>query len=116
MLPNRPGPRLVLAMSQFQAGAATEALHSLAVAVRGYNWKSGRPTTITRLGKSRPPPRGGGPDSAAAVLSFSKDNTSRRTTTSDLPFWAWRNRESCTKSRLGFMPMLSPAILSWRTS
>jgi serine/threonine-protein kinase len=37
-LPNRAGPRLVLAMAQFQSGAATEARANLATAVAAYNW------------------------------------------------------------------------------
>jgi serine/threonine-protein kinase len=39
-LPNRPGPRLVLAMAQFQAGSAEEARKTLAAAVSAYNWKA----------------------------------------------------------------------------
>jgi serine/threonine-protein kinase len=39
LLPNRPGPRLVLAMAQFQSGSAKEARKTLAAAVRAYNWK-----------------------------------------------------------------------------
>src|SRR5207302_1825800 len=38
-LPSRPGPRLVLAMSQFQSGSPKEARQSLAHAVLVYNWK-----------------------------------------------------------------------------
>jgi eukaryotic-like serine/threonine-protein kinase len=37
-LPNRAGPRLVLAMAQFQSGSEIEARKTLATAVRGYNW------------------------------------------------------------------------------
>ena len=44
-LPNRPGPRLVLAMAQFQSGSAEEARQSLAVAVRDYNWNESSPAT-----------------------------------------------------------------------
>jgi serine/threonine-protein kinase len=40
LLPNRPGPRLVLAMAQFQSGSTDEARTTLAAAVRDYNWKS----------------------------------------------------------------------------
>jgi serine/threonine-protein kinase len=40
LLPSRAGPRLVLAMAQFQAGAPKEARQTLAAAVRAYNWKS----------------------------------------------------------------------------
>jgi serine/threonine-protein kinase len=39
LLPNRAGPRLALAMAQFQSGAPKEARHTLAAAVRAYNWK-----------------------------------------------------------------------------
>src|SRR5262249_54772701 len=39
LLPNHPGPRLALAIAQFQAGKVEEARRSLAVAVRAYNWK-----------------------------------------------------------------------------
>jgi serine/threonine-protein kinase len=39
LLPNRPGPRLVLAMAQFQSGSEQEARKTLAAAVRVYNWK-----------------------------------------------------------------------------
>jgi serine/threonine-protein kinase len=39
LLPNRPGPRLVLAMAQFQSGSKNEGLKTLATAVRSYNWK-----------------------------------------------------------------------------
>ncbi len=37
-LPNRPGPRLVLALAQFQSGSPKEARKTLAAAVRAYNW------------------------------------------------------------------------------
>jgi serine/threonine-protein kinase len=37
-LPNRAGPRLVLAMAQFQSGSAAEARKTLAAAVRTYDW------------------------------------------------------------------------------
>jgi serine/threonine-protein kinase len=37
-LPNRPAPRLVLAMAQFQAGLTTEARRTMAAAIRCYNW------------------------------------------------------------------------------
>jgi serine/threonine-protein kinase len=40
LLPNRAGPRLTLAMAQFQSGSQKEARHTLAAAVRAYNWKS----------------------------------------------------------------------------
>ena len=36
-LPNRAGPRLVLAMAQFQSGSTNEARKTLAAAVRGFN-------------------------------------------------------------------------------
>jgi serine/threonine-protein kinase len=39
LLPNRPGPRLVLAMAQFQSGSKKEALKTLAAAIQSYNWK-----------------------------------------------------------------------------
>jgi serine/threonine-protein kinase len=39
LLPNRAGPRLVLAMAQCQSGSPKEARQTLAVAVRAYNWK-----------------------------------------------------------------------------
>jgi serine/threonine-protein kinase len=38
-LPNRAGPRIVLAMAQFQSGLVTEARPTLAAAVSSYNWK-----------------------------------------------------------------------------
>ncbi|HSZ58214.1 MAG TPA: protein kinase [Tepidisphaeraceae bacterium] len=38
-LPNRPGPRLVLAMAQFQSGDAHQGRRSLAAAVCKYNWE-----------------------------------------------------------------------------
>jgi serine/threonine-protein kinase len=41
-LPNRPGAGLVLAMAQFQSGAAKEARKTLAAAVRGYNWEESK--------------------------------------------------------------------------
>jgi tetratricopeptide (TPR) repeat protein len=40
LLPNRPGPRLVLAMAQFQSGSKDESLKTLARAIRSYNWKT----------------------------------------------------------------------------
>jgi serine/threonine-protein kinase len=50
-LPNRAGPRLALAMAQFQSGRAIEARKTLASAVRAYDWdelrgasKSDQPT------------------------------------------------------------------------
>jgi serine/threonine-protein kinase len=39
LLPNRPGPRLVLAMAQFQSGSKNESVKTLARAIRSYNWK-----------------------------------------------------------------------------
>jgi tetratricopeptide (TPR) repeat protein len=39
-LPHRSGPRLALAMAQFQAGATGEARKTLAAAVRAYNWNA----------------------------------------------------------------------------
>lgn len=39
-LPNRPGPRLVLSMAQFQSGSTTEASQALATAVVNYNWNA----------------------------------------------------------------------------
>jgi serine/threonine-protein kinase len=47
-LPNRPGPRLVLAMAQSQVGSAEEARETLAAAVSAYDWKASQadhPTT-----------------------------------------------------------------------
>lgn len=38
-LPNRPGPRLALAMALFRTGATTEARRTLATAVAAYAWK-----------------------------------------------------------------------------
>jgi serine/threonine-protein kinase len=40
LLPNRAGPRLALAMAQFQSGSPKEARRTLAAAVRAYNWKT----------------------------------------------------------------------------
>jgi eukaryotic-like serine/threonine-protein kinase len=40
LLPNRAGPRLALAMAQFQSGAPKDARRTLASAVRAYNWKA----------------------------------------------------------------------------
>ena len=37
-LPNRAGPRLALAMAQFQSGSPIQARKTLAAAVRAYNW------------------------------------------------------------------------------
>jgi serine/threonine-protein kinase len=39
-LPNRPGPRLVLAMAEFRNGAPADARRNLATAVSSYNWKA----------------------------------------------------------------------------
>jgi serine/threonine-protein kinase len=39
LLPNRAGPRLVLAMAQFQSGTPKVARQTLAAAMRAYNWK-----------------------------------------------------------------------------
>jgi serine/threonine-protein kinase len=41
-LPNRPGPRLALAMAQFQSGRAIEARKTLAAAVLAYDWDEPR--------------------------------------------------------------------------
>jgi tetratricopeptide (TPR) repeat protein len=41
-LPNRAGPRLALAMAQFQSGRAIEARKTLAAAVRAYDWDEPR--------------------------------------------------------------------------
>jgi serine/threonine-protein kinase len=38
LLPNRAGPRLALALAQFQSGSPTEARKTLAAAVGAYNW------------------------------------------------------------------------------
>ncbi len=38
LLPNRAGPRLALAMAQFQSGSKAEAKKTLAAAVLAYNW------------------------------------------------------------------------------
>jgi serine/threonine-protein kinase len=38
-IPNRPGPRLVLAMAQFRSGSQKEARKTLAAAVAAYDWK-----------------------------------------------------------------------------
>jgi serine/threonine-protein kinase len=38
LLPNRAGPRLALALAQFQSGSPTEARTTLAAAVGAYNW------------------------------------------------------------------------------
>ena len=38
LLPNRAGPRLVLAMARFRSGCPAEARRTLAAAVRAYNW------------------------------------------------------------------------------
>jgi serine/threonine-protein kinase len=38
-IPNRPGPRLVLAMAQFRSGSPKEARKTLAAAVAAYDWK-----------------------------------------------------------------------------
>jgi tetratricopeptide (TPR) repeat protein len=44
-LPNRPGPRLVLAMAQFQSGSAREARRTLAAAVQVYPWNESPPAS-----------------------------------------------------------------------
>lgn len=41
-LPDRPGPRLVLAMAQFRSGSTAEARKSLAAAVSAYDWRPGQ--------------------------------------------------------------------------
>jgi serine/threonine-protein kinase len=46
-LPNRVGPRLVLAMAQFQSGSAKEARKTLAAAVRAYDWNESAPASRT---------------------------------------------------------------------
>jgi tetratricopeptide (TPR) repeat protein len=38
LMPNRPGPRLALAMAQFQSGYPARARKTLAAAIRAYNW------------------------------------------------------------------------------
>jgi serine/threonine-protein kinase len=38
LIPNRAGPKLALAMAQFQSGCPTEAHQTLAAAVSAYNW------------------------------------------------------------------------------
>ncbi len=38
LLPNRPGPRLALAMAQFQSGSKAQARKTLAAGVLAYNW------------------------------------------------------------------------------
>ncbi len=44
-LPNRPGPRLAVAMALFQSGSATEARQTLAIAVRDYDWNDSAPAS-----------------------------------------------------------------------
>src|SRR5262249_39787204 len=39
-LPGRAGPRLAMAMAQFQSGSAIEARKTLAAAVQAYNWNA----------------------------------------------------------------------------
>jgi serine/threonine-protein kinase len=46
-LPNRPGPRLVLAMAQFRAGSPRGARKTLAAAVSAYNWKESQASHTT---------------------------------------------------------------------
>jgi tetratricopeptide (TPR) repeat protein len=46
-LPNRAGPRLVLAMAQYRSGSPKEARKTLAAAVRAYNWEESRATHTT---------------------------------------------------------------------
>jgi len=46
-LPNRAGPRLVLAMCQFQSGFQKQARRTLAIAVRNYNWNASHATHAT---------------------------------------------------------------------
>jgi serine/threonine-protein kinase len=46
-LPHRAGPRLVLAMAQFQSGSVQEARLNLAVAVRNYDWHESAPESRT---------------------------------------------------------------------
>jgi serine/threonine-protein kinase len=48
-LPNRPGPRLVLAMAQFQSGSARAARRTLAAAVQVYPWDESPPVSQTDL-------------------------------------------------------------------
>jgi tetratricopeptide (TPR) repeat protein len=48
-LPNRPGPRLVLAMAQFQSGSAREARRTLAAGVQVYPWNESPPASRTDL-------------------------------------------------------------------
>jgi hypothetical protein len=48
-LVNRPGPRLVLAMAQFQSGSTTQARKTLAAAVRVYPWNETPPASQTDL-------------------------------------------------------------------
>jgi serine/threonine-protein kinase len=47
LLPNRAGPRLTLAMAQFQSGSPAEARQTLAAAVRAYNWKAPQADHVT---------------------------------------------------------------------
>jgi serine/threonine-protein kinase len=47
LLPNRAGPRLTLAMAQFQSGSAAEARRTFAAAVRAYNWKAPQADHVT---------------------------------------------------------------------
>jgi serine/threonine-protein kinase len=47
LLPNRAGPRLALAMAQFQSGSPKEARRTLAAAVWAYNWKAPQADHVT---------------------------------------------------------------------
>jgi serine/threonine-protein kinase len=47
LLPNRAGPRLVLAMAQFRSGSAREARQTLVAAVRAYDWTAPRANHTT---------------------------------------------------------------------
>ena len=47
LLPNRAGPRMALAMAQFQSGSPKEARRTLAAAVCVYNWKAPQADHVT---------------------------------------------------------------------
>jgi eukaryotic-like serine/threonine-protein kinase len=49
-LPNRAGPRLVLAMAEHRSGAEREARESLALAVSDYNWRASHADHTTAWG------------------------------------------------------------------
>ena len=115
LLPNRAGPRLALAMAQFQSGCPAEARKTLAAAVRAYNWmepQADHPTAWVSHVLRR--------EAEALILpnlpAFLRGDMSRGTTTSASRWWGSVSSRAATMPRRGYTPRPSRPIRTWPTT